>query len=280
MRPAQGANWQVGDVFSAQGNSDGTGNAALIARFAPDGTLIKSDFAVMPGETKLKRGAVRFDYAGVAGYDLIVIAANDFIGPSTVYRIASTGIDAGAIGVVSVLATVPDDLEGVTTSPNDSTMYGPWAGKILAGAEYQGYLWTIDPVTGATQVFSSGDLRADTAIKVEDMWVVPANSAFYGLDFGEISGQPRMCTADASQWTNYVGRVLLAQEYYGELYTVVWNPNLNGPGAGGFTTELIGPGHPDGNGGPSHWEHITFAPTATPPACVIPDNEQTISGTS
>jgi uncharacterized repeat protein (TIGR01451 family) len=263
--PQATGGWVVGDMFSAQGNLfdgppgfTGTGDVTKIARFAADGSPVNLNFATLPGETKLKRGGVTFDHFGVAGYDLIVIASNDAFsaipsGPSDVYRVSSSGS-------VTHLATLAVHLEGVTTIPNDQSFYGPWAGKILAAAEDDNQLWTIDPVTGATQAYGTSELGLGI-IKGEDLWVIPDKSTFYGVEIGDVSQVNRIWKVDTAQWTSMIGQVLLAQEYNGQLITIRWDAAANS-GAGGFVTNEIYGGSLDGVGGPGHWEHITFAPDA------------------
>jgi hypothetical protein len=258
IRPNQPGGWHVGDVFSAQGDAGGTGDASKIAQFAHDGSMINASFATMPGETKQKRGGIAIDEFGVAGYDMIVIASNDFVGgsgpsgPSDIYRIT-------AAGAVTKIATVNVHLEGVTTVPNDPSMYGPLAGQILAGAEFENELWTIDPTTGATAHYGPTDfgLPGGENIRPEDLWIIPANSTFYGVEFGDVAHDNRIWKADMSQWTDKIGRILIAQEYFAQLYTLHWDPNANA-GLGGFVTELIFKAADTTE--PQHWEHTTFVP--------------------
>jgi len=195
---------------------------------------------------------------------LIVVAANDLSGPSTVYKISSNGTGPLATGNVTYLATIDENhLEGVTTIPNDTAMYGPWAGKILAGAEFSQMIYTIDPTSGAVVAYTRDQLGVPASVplfKVEDAWVIPADSAFYATDCtgcdGTKQGPSRLWTAPASQWTNMVGQVLLAQEYNAQLYVVRWN-------GANFTTDVVFSGSDGTTSTPFHFEHITFAPDAT-----------------
>jgi hypothetical protein len=243
VRSGQPGGWVEGDVFSAKGSVDVT----HIAKFDQNGTLVTGSFATLPAETELKRGGVTFDRYGVPGLDgaLVVIASND-VGKGVmpnVWKIDSSGS-------ATKLATLDEHAEGVAVIPNDP-QYGPWAGKILYGQEGSGSLGTIDPVTLTVTKLAIGR-------QVEDIWVIPPNSDFYGVDHlegGDPSTFGKVWTAPASQWTNLVGKVLLAQEHGAHLWTAEWNGTS-------FVFDEVN----DGSLGPSQnghqWEHITFAPAS------------------
>jgi uncharacterized repeat protein (TIGR01451 family) len=242
VRPGQGYGWIEGEMFSTEGTAS-TDALTHIARFAADGTLLDADFATLPGETKGKEGGIEFDRYGVAGGDLIVIASDFERPPSDVYRINSSG-------VVTHLVHFDEHVEGLTTIPNDPLLYGPWAGQILASNEEDAEFFTIDPNTGAMVAYGPTDVGLPDGfqIKGEDMWVIPANSSFYGVAFG--TGNPsRILKADAAQWTSRIGQILVAPEDVAALYTIVWDPAANK-----FVSTMIS--------APSNWEHITFVPDA------------------
>src|SRR6266542_5313779 len=222
---AQAAGWQVGDIYSGKGAGDFT----HLARLGPAGNVINATFGNMPEALvpgvgtggKLKRGGVEFDRFGVAGYDLIVVASNDNgVSPlgSVLYRINSAGVTVK-------LAEVPNvHLEGITTVPYDAATYGPFAGKILVGEEVGANIYVFDPNTSPNQnpVIVPVALPNGDPIKVEDLWIIPPNSAFYGVDcFNcDAGGSSKIWTAPSSEWTSYVGQLLVAQEYSAQLYLV------------------------------------------------------------
>jgi hypothetical protein len=228
--PCQGG-FATGELFT------GNGKPGEVVRVSSDGSTIQDPW-VMLADAGLMRGGLFQDRYCVAGGDLIIVTT-----AGGVWRIKS---DATA----SKLASLNTHLEGVTTVPNDPARYGPWAGKILTGAEGQGLFYTIDPATGAVASYSLG-------IAPEDVDIVPPNENFFGVDFGgsELMGAP------ASEFCNMRGDIVSAQESPGVLWGVHWN------GTQFVTTNLAQV---------TQWEHVTFAPVGIveippPPAATIDD---------
>ena len=205
----------VGEAFS------GTNTPGQIVRIAPGGGGYS--YINLPGETGLMRGSLFQDRYCVAGGDLIAVTTTGGI-----WRVTSAGIPTSLGRLVGVA------LEGLSTIPNDPVLYGPWAGKILAGAEDQGRFWTIDPVTAVQQQFSLG-------IQPEDIDIIPANENFYGVNYGG----GRLMGADASQFASMVGDILVTQESPGILWRVHWNGSS-------FEIENLAQ--------VAQWEHVTFSP--------------------
>ncbi|GEM_PF-6183271 len=224
----------------------GTGVAGHIARISADGSTIQNPWVVLPGETGLLRGSLHIDRTGVFGGDLIVVTTT-----GNVWRVTSAGVP-------TKLASLGTHLEGVTTAPNNPAKYGPWAGKILAGAEQQGRIYTVD-AQGNTAFFSLG-------IKAEDIDIIPANENFFGIDF---SGRT-LWTAPPSEFADKVGDVLIAQEDGGQLFHVRWN------GTQFQVTQVAQV---------TQWEHVTFSTSAidtcrdkTPPGCTINVGYKSVTG--
>ena len=252
--PSAAAGWKVGYVYTAKGNVD----PACIAELDPTGAVTNGCFAFLPGkngtgETKLKRGAVKFDYVGVASGDLLIIASDPEYPPSTVYRIDHSG-------TVTMLAEITDQhAEGIATIPNDPK-YGPWAGKLVVGEEY---IQSAEAIPlNCVYPCAGGTTRTNLGVEIEDIWVVPADSAFYGVDYNE--GQPaKLWTADSNQWTNFVGRILLATEHTALLNILDWNGSS-------FVPTLINDGSFSQNPVQAvQWEHITFAPNVSPAITIV-----------
>jgi hypothetical protein len=259
--PSAGAGWPVNHVFYAEGGDtgpDGALDPQCIGEMDGGGVVLNQCRFSIPGETRIKRGGVRFDYAGIAGGDLIVVASNDNDDEnSTVYRINL----AGTVTTVLTYTGVDDTgkhvhWEGIATVPANSA-YGDWSGKILVGAERyssaggQGAVFAIDP--NCANLCAPTITQLDTP--TEDIWVVPANSSFYGVDYAE-GGQlapQRLWRGGPEQWTNYVGKILLAKEHGAQLYIV--------DGVSHTVTKIY-----DGFVGESNpqnaiqWEHTTFVP--------------------
>ena len=160
----------AGELFT------GTGVAGHVARISADGGSIQNPWVVLPGESGLMRGSLYVDRTGVFNGDLIVVTTT-----GGVWRVSSDGQPA-------LLANLSVALEGLVTVPDDAARYGPWAGKILAGAEGLGRIYSIAP-NGATAFYELG-------INPEDFDIVPANQNFFGVDF---AGQT-LWGAEVSQW--------------------------------------------------------------------------------
>lgn len=209
----------------------GTGVPGHIARISADGATIQNPWVVLPSETGLLRGSLYIDRTGVFDGDLIVVTTEP---TGNVWRVTSAG-------VATKLASLGTHLEGLTTVPNDSMKYGPWAGKILIGAEQQQRIYAIDTQGNAT-FFNLG-------IEPEDFEIIPANENFFGIDFSA----GILWTAPPAEFTDKVGDLLIAQEYPGNLYHVRWT------GTAFQVTQVAQV---------LEWEHMTFS-TAPLDTCDI-----------
>lgn len=198
----------------------GTGVPGVIARISPDGSVVQNPWVTLPGEPGLMRGSLYVDRTGVYGGDLIVVTT-----AGRVWRVTS-------LGAATQLASLGTHLEGLTTVPNDATKYGPWAGQILAGAEGQGRIYTID-AQGITNFYLLG-------INPEDIDIIPANQNFFGVDFGSAT----LWGAGPSQFTSMVGDILIAQEFPGILWHVHWTGTQ-------FQVTNVAQ--------VTQWEHVTFS---------------------
>jgi RHS repeat-associated protein len=201
----------------------GTGAPGAILRVSPDGTSVQSPWVTLPGESGLMRGGLYIDRTGIFNGDLIVCTT-----AGGVWRISSAG-------VATRLATVGEHLEGLSVLPNLPEKYGPWAGKIVAGAENSGRFWTVAP-NGTTASYSLG-------ITPEDIDIIPSNENFFGVDYGG----SRIWGAPAAMFAEMAGDVLVAQELPGILWHVRWN------GTAFEKRELARV---------TQWEHVTFSPAA------------------
>ena len=216
--PHQGG-FTVGEVFT------GNGQPGQIVRISPNGSMVQNPWVTLhdPG---LLRGSLFQDRYGVFGGDLIVVTTT-----GGVWRVDSAG-------AATRLANLDVHLEGVTTVPDDPGRYGPWAAKIVVGAEQQGNIHTVD-AQGNIDTFSIG-------ISPEDIEIIPAGENFVGVDFGgkQLQGAPE------SEFAGMVGDFLIAQEG-GPLWYVRWDPASNS-----FQTEQVAR--------VEQWEHVTFAPVGFP----------------
>jgi hypothetical protein len=211
----------------------GTGVAGVVARVSPNGSTVTDPWVTLPGETGLIRGSLHIDRTGQFGGDLIVVTT-----AGGVWQVTS-------LGAATQLAKLDTHLEGVVTVPEDAAKYGPWAGKIIAGAEQQGRVYSIDHFgnTGFRELLDENE----DPIRPEDIEIIPANANFFGVDF--IGKTLRF--APASEFAAMVGDVLIATEGPpGNLWRVHWDGTS-------FQTERLAQVR--------QWEHVTFAPVEIDP---------------
>jgi len=210
----------------------GTGVPGVIARITPDGSSVQNPWVTLPGETGLMRGSLFQDRFCAFGGDLIVVTT-----VGSVWRVTSAGVP-------SLLASLGTHLEGVTTVPDDPSKYGPWAGKILAGAEDEDRIYSI-AANGDTAAF-------DLGISPEDIEVIPANQNFFGVDF---SGST-LWGAPPSEFTGMVGDILVSQESpIPDGGAPLWHVRWTGTGSDFQATVVAEVGQ---------WEHITFSTAGLP----------------
>ena len=217
--PHQGG-FTVGELFT------GNGNPGEIVRISPDGSAAQNPWVTLddPG---LLRGSLFQDRYGIFGGDLIVVTT-----AGGVWRVSEPG-------KATRLAGLDVHLEGVTTVPDEPARYGPWAGKIVAGAEQQGEIHAID-AAGNVQTFTLG-------VSPEDIEIIPPGANFIGVDFGHAT----LVGAPSSEFAGMVGDFLIPQEAGGILWHVWWDA----PSAS-FRTEQVAQA--------GQWEHVTFAPVGFP----------------
>ena len=243
VRPGNVGGFTAGDLFT------GNGVDGQISRISNNGGTITSSWADLPGAGNgLMRGSLYVDRTGVFGGDLIVVTT-----AGQVWRVDNTGTATTA----TPLASTGVHLEGVITVPNNVAKYGPLAGKIIAGAEGQNRLYTVDP-SGNTVFYT-------LTVPIEDIDLIPANENFYGVNFGT----GKLLGAPASEFAGMAGDILLTSEFGGAstgLYRLTWD------GANLVTTEL--PLDPL-SFNPGQWEHVTFSPAGV---VEIPPTEQVVGG--
>jgi RHS repeat-associated protein len=206
--------FRVGEMFT------GSGVPGVIVRVSPDGSTVQNPWVTLPGESGLMRGSLYVDRTGIYGGDLIVVTTS-----GGVWRVSSAGQP-------TKLAQIPTHLEGLSTIPDVPERYGPWAGKILVGAENERRFYAVD-AQGHTDSY-------DIGISPEDIDIIPARENFFGVAFGNGA----LMGAPASTFSGMVGDLLVTQEF-GTLFRVHWN------GTEFEKTALASV---------AQWEHVTFAP--------------------
>jgi len=265
--------------FTAGESFTGNGVAGQIVRISADGLTVLNPWVTLPGESALVRGSLFQDRFCAAGGDLIVVTGNEQDGTcpndcrGNVWRVTSAG-------VATKVATIGTHLEGVETIPNDPSVYGPLAGRIIAGAEQfiipggpptydpnGGKIYAVDPAkpggvdtwftisAGIPATCTPGlatpnlcNYRTANAFHPEDLDIIRAHAQFFGVAFrdGEV------LTAQASDFVNRCGQVFITQEFpFGGtsgLSAMRWDG-----GANNFVVDPL-----SANLSIQQWEHVTF----------------------
>lgn len=185
--------FQAGEVIT------GTNVAGSLARISANGASVQNPWVSLPGESGLVSGGLYLDRTGVFGGDLIGVTST-----GSVWRVNNSG-------QATQIANLNTPLEGVVVVPDDPDRYGPWSGKILTSARTQGVIYAIDS-QGTTSSFSFGS-------SITDLRIVPAHENFYGID----GTDQKVWAAPASEFSDMVGDVLIAQDTPGVLSHVRWN---------------------------------------------------------
>lgn len=225
VRSGNTGGFTTGDLFT------GNGIDGQVARITNNGATIISPWADLPGNGNgLMRGSLYVDRTGVFNDELIVVTT-----AGEVWQIDSSGTG-------TFLVDVNTHLEGVITVPNNVGLYGPLAGKIIAGAENTGGLMYVIAPDGTFQTF-------DLDIDIEDIDLIPANENFFGVNFGT----GNLLGATASDFAPFAGDILLTDEFFTDgvgLYRLFWD---------GFNLQTQVLTLDPGSFLPGQWEHVTFS---------------------
>jgi hypothetical protein len=241
----------IGQMFFSN-----NGAVNWVGELSPDATTFNLLFAELINDTYI-RGGLYIDQSGSFSGDLIAVTGDHPDTGGGVWRIKSSG-------VATRLADINDNpyphLEGVITLTNDLAKWGPWAGKILTGAEsavdqnnnYDPMLYTIDPNGSVTPYDTM--MMVLGGIGSEDFDLIPTNQDLYCVN----EGNNTIEKVSSTLFNNYVGDLLITQSGDGsysatpKLFIISWNNS-----AGKFIIRSIS--HPNRN-----FEHVTFAPISLP----------------
>ncbi len=182
----------AGDLFTS------TGVAGVIARVSASGAAVQNPWVTLPGETG-GIGGLYIDRTGVYGGDLLVVTTT-----GGVWRV-------NAAAEATKIASLDTRLAGVTALPDDPDRYGPWSGKILAGAKDQSRLYTIDS-QGQT---SSQQLD----VQPQDIDLVPAQENFFAVD----TVSRKVWGASDGAFAAIIGDILVTQQSPGVVKRLRWN---------------------------------------------------------
>ncbi len=175
-----------------------TGVAGAVARLSADGSSVQNPWVRLPEEAGLI-GGLHVDRTGVFGGDLLAVTTS-----GGVWRINSSGVPAR-------LASLGTRLAGVTSLPDDPARYGPWAGRVLAGAKDQGTVYAVD-AQGQSESLAVG-------VNPQDINVVPAHENLYATD---LAGA-KLWGAPDEAFATVIGDVLVTQESPGVISRLRWD---------------------------------------------------------
>jgi hypothetical protein len=244
VRPGNVGGFVSGDLFT------GNGIDGQVARITNGGATVINPFVDLPGAGNgLMRGSLYVDRTGVYGGDLVVATTT-----GQVWRITSAGTP-------TMIANVGVHLEGLLIVPNNVALYGPLAGKIIAGAEGVGLLYVFD-ATGFVETRNVG-------VAIEDIDLITPNENFFGVNFGT----SRILGAPAAEFTSVTDQILLTSEFGGSaagLWTLRWD------GTNLISEEItLSPG----SASRGQWEHVTFSPAGIREIPPVPDGSVPEPGT-
>jgi hypothetical protein len=228
----------------------GTGVNGIIGRLDPSGTFSNLNWAILTTNTAtfetLIRGSLYIDDSGSFGGDLIAVTGNLDNEGGGVWRINSSGVSTQIVNLPNT------HLEGVITLTNDYSKYGPWAGKILTGAEAvkdecgrdRPLIYTIS-TNGSIESF-------DLGIAPEDFDIIRTNQDLYCID----QTFPKVIKMSHELLNEYSEDILVTQEGpFGEkipkLFIVHWDS---------FNSHFVIRAITNTN----WFEHVTFAPMNLP----------------
>src|SRR5215217_2057242 len=182
----------AGELFTS------TAVAGVIARVNASGATVQNPWVTLSGETGAI-GGLYLDRTGVYGGDLLVVTT-----AGGVWRV-------NAAAEATKLATLETRLAGVTSVPDDPDRYGPWSGKILAGAKDQSMVYAIDALG------QSSTLALD--VQPQDVDLVPAQENFFAVD----TVGRKVWGASDGAFAGIIGDILVTQQAPGVIQRLRWN---------------------------------------------------------
>jgi hypothetical protein len=219
--PPVRAGFTPGDIYVGRGPGD------LISRLSNSGKVLQDPFVDLGAEKRVAGvdstgpwGGLAFDTEGDFGGALVVAEVN-----GKIYRVDARGVFQG-------VADLKQRLEGVAVAPPH---FGPFAKHIVVGVEGAA---DNDPASGRIYAIGADGnvmLLADIGFAAESIQFVPRNGGAYYQTELRFDGQAenRILLAGASQFLSRRGRMIIVNEYWGEVWEVDWNGRE-------YTQSLIG----------------------------------------
>ena len=182
----------AGELFTS------TGVPGAIARVNASGATVQNPWVTLSNETGAISG-LYLDRTGVFGGDLLAVTTT-----GGVWRV-------NAAAEATKVAGLDTRLGGVASVPDDPDRYGPWSGKILAGAKDQSLVYAIDAQGQANS------LAVD--VQPQDIDVVPAQENFFAVD----GVGRKVWGAGEGAFAGIIGDILVTQQAPGVITRLRWN---------------------------------------------------------
>ncbi len=182
----------AGELFAS------TGVPGAIARVNASGATVQNPWVTLTNETGAISG-LYLDRTGVFGGDLLAVTTT-----GGVWRV-------NAAAEATKVAGLDTRLAGVASLPDDPDRYGPWSGKILAGAKDQSLVYAIDAQG------QSISLAVD--VQPQDVDVVPAQENFFAVD----TVGRKVWGASDGAFAGIIGDILVTQQSPGVITRLRWN---------------------------------------------------------
>ena len=182
----------AGELFTS------TGVAGVIARVNASGATVQNPWVTLPGETG-SIGGLYLDRTDVFGGDLIAVTTT-----GGVWRV-------NAAAEATKVASLETRLAGVTTVPEDPDRYGPWSGRILAGAKDLSLVYAINALGESTSLA--------VGVQPQDIDVIPAQENFFAVD----GVGRKVWGASDGAFAGIIGDILVTQQSPGVIKRLRWN---------------------------------------------------------
>ncbi len=234
-----------GDLFF--GDSPGQNHSNYVGWLSADGTTFSHPWAAL-NDNNLVEGLF-VDQTGFWSNDLMVVTSPDqYVDPAepmNVYRIHSP------TSVHLVTSISARHLEGLLTLPDDSSRYGPWAGKLLTADQNNHQIISVD---------QSGSVsNYDLGIYIDSIRVIPTNHDLYCVQKNALAS--KLLKVPRQFFNRYWGDLLMEQAHEPGpdpiLFIVHWNGtgfDLHGFNLWSYYNYIEG-----------SFEGVVFAPIDLPP---------------
>jgi len=182
----------AGELFTS------TGVPGAIAHVNASGATVQNPWVTLPNEIGAISG-LYLDRTGVFGGDLLAVTTT-----GGVWRV-------NAAAEATKVAGLDTRLAGVAALPEDPDRYGPWSGKILAGAKDLSLVYAIDAQG------QSSSLAVN--VQPQDIDVVPAQENFFAVD----TVGHKIWGASDGAFAGIIGDILVTQQSPGVITRLRWN---------------------------------------------------------